>query len=335
MKHTFVVSDETVNCYGYRVLTDGIDLTQFKANPIMLYMHRRNTWNPTGDEVIGRWENLRKENGKLLADAVFDETNEFAKKIAEKVKNGFIKMASIGIQKKETSTEKKFLKAGQTRATVTKSRLSEISIVDMGGNDNALKLYNDKGDELALEELNFKNDSDMSELKNVALALGKEADSSLADVLAAITTLKTGKNDAETKLKAMEDAQKEAQTKEAKTMVEKASAALNLKDDAKSNFETSYLALFDANHEQAKATLSGVLAAAGNQNTESTKKDAMLGNFMKDVGGDGGAGESNPTQTFDYLSKNNVAELKRIKQDEPEVFAQLVADYDKGVRHTQ
>ncbi len=335
MKHTFVVSDETVNCYGYRVLTDGIDLTQFKANPIMLYMHRRNTWNPTGDEVIGRWENLRKENGKLLADAVFDETNEFAKKIAEKVKNGFIKMASIGIQKKETSTEKKFLKAGQTRATVTKSRLSEISIVDMGGNDNALKLYNDKGDELALEELNFKNDSDMSELKNVALALGKEADSSLADVLAAITTLKTGKNDAETKLKAMEDAQKEAQTKEAKTMVEKASAALNLKDDAKSNFETSYLALFDANHEQAKATLSGVLAAAGNQNTESTGKDAMLGNFMKDVGGAGGAGKSNPTQTFDYLSKNNVAELKRIKQDEPEVFAQLVADYDKGVRHTQ
>ncbi|MFL0105011.1 HK97 family phage prohead protease, partial [Tenacibaculum maritimum] len=309
MKHTFVVSDETVNCYGYRVLTDGIDLTQFKANPIMLYMHRRNTWNPTGDEVIGRWENLRKENGKLLADAVFDETNEFAKKIAEKVKNGFIKMASIGIQKKETSTEKKFLKAGQTRATVTKSRLSEISIVDMGGNDNALKLYNDKGDELALEELNFKNDSDMSELKNIALALGKEADSSLADVLAAITTLKTGKNDAETKLKAMEDAQKEAQTKEAKAMVEKASAALNLKDDAKSNFETSYLALFDANHEQAKATLSGVLAAAGNQNTERAGKDAMLGNFMKDVGGAGGAGKSNPTQTFDYLSKNNVAEL--------------------------
>ncbi|MDB0601081.1 HK97 family phage prohead protease [Tenacibaculum maritimum] len=334
MAHTFVVSDESVNCYGYRVLTDGIELIQFKKNPIMLYMHRRNTWNPTGDEVIGRWENIRKENGKLLADAVFDETNEFGKKIAEKVKNGFIKMASIGISKKETSTEKKHLKTGQTRATVTKSSLSEISIVDMGGNDNALKLYNDNGEELALEELNIKNDSDMSNLKSVAITLGLDAEASDTEVLSAITTLKTGKETAETKLQAFETAQKAAQTKEAKELVNKASEALNLKDDAKTSFETTYLTLFDADHDNTKAALNGVLAGVVTTKTPPSNQ-ATLNNFIKDVGGNAGGKNTQTAVTFDYLSKHDSAELKRIKSDEPETFAELVADYAKGVRHKQ
>lgn len=334
MAHTFVVSDESINCYGYRVLTDGIELSQFKRNPIMLYMHRRNTWNPSGDEVIGRWENLRKENGKLLADAVFDENNEFAKKIAQKVKDGFIKMASIGIVKTETSTEKKYLKAGQTRATVTKSRLSEISIVDMGGNDNALKLYNDSGDELALEELNIKTKSDMSELSSVALAIGLESTASLADVISAVTTLKTGKETAETKLNALEQTVKEKQTQEANQLVNQATEALGLEGEAKTSFETTYRALFNADHNNAATALKGVIAGTGKKQPDSGDK-SQLSAYLKNVGSSGKAPEdtTSPKVTFDYLSKHDPTELKRIKTEEPETFAQLSADYAKGVRH--
>ena len=90
-RYTFLLSDESTNSYGFKVITAGIDTTQFKRNPVMLFMHDRST------QVIGRWENVRTENDKLYADAVFDEADPEAKKIAGKVERGFIKAASIGI----------------------------------------------------------------------------------------------------------------------------------------------------------------------------------------------------------------------------------------------
>ncbi len=37
----FILSDESVNCYGLRFLTAGIDIKDFVKNPVMLYMHGR------------------------------------------------------------------------------------------------------------------------------------------------------------------------------------------------------------------------------------------------------------------------------------------------------
>ncbi|QXU42082.1 hypothetical protein [Pedobacter sp. D749] len=34
-----ILTSENVNRYGFRVLTDGIDLTQYGKNPLMLWMH--------------------------------------------------------------------------------------------------------------------------------------------------------------------------------------------------------------------------------------------------------------------------------------------------------
>ena len=73
-RFTFVVTDESLNTYGFRVLTAGIDTSQFEKNPVGYFMHNRNTYDPKGDEVICRWENLKKlANGTMTADAVFDE----------------------------------------------------------------------------------------------------------------------------------------------------------------------------------------------------------------------------------------------------------------------
>lgn len=139
---TFVLSDDSLNSHGFRTLTDGIDIVQFEKNPIMLFMHNR-PWRGTKEEysVIGRWENIRKENGQLLADAVFDLNDAFAKTIADKVDNNFLRMASIGFTPIEWSEDAALLVPGQTRATVTKSIAKEASIVDLGSNNNALALY--------------------------------------------------------------------------------------------------------------------------------------------------------------------------------------------------
>ena len=333
MAYTFVVSDESINSYGFRVLTDGIDLKQFKKNPIMLYMHKRNTWQPTGDEVIGRWENIRKEKGKLLADAVFDEDNKFAKKIADKVRGGFIKMASIGIVKKEVSTEKKHLKSGQTRATVTKSNLNEISIVDMGGNDNALKLYKDNGDEFKIEELNIKTQN-MEDYKVFALALGLEATASENEVLSAISTLQSDKKSAEIIVETLAKAEKEVKDQEAKDLIAEATAKLKLEGDAQVQFETNQTALFNADHDNAKTALAMLVSGLGTATTAKDDKSTALASFMKDVQGNN-KGTADAKLSYDYLQKHNVAELKRIKKDEPEVYAELVANYSKGERYTK
>ncbi len=89
-KLTFVLHDESVNTYGFRMLTSGANLEEFKKNPVMLLNH---------DDYslpIGRWENIRVEGGKILADAVFDEGDARAAEVKRKVENDFIRMASIG-----------------------------------------------------------------------------------------------------------------------------------------------------------------------------------------------------------------------------------------------
>lgn len=125
-KNSFIVSDESKNCYGMVVKTDGINLEAFRKNPVMLYMHERKT-------VVGRWENLRVEDSKLLADAVFDDTTELGKNVKAQVEKGFLRSASIGI---EIVNEQEI----NGVRTVTESILTEISIVDIPGNKNAVKL---------------------------------------------------------------------------------------------------------------------------------------------------------------------------------------------------
>jgi len=138
---TFLLTDESLNGYGFWLKMDGADIEQFKRNPIMLWMHMR-AWRGTRDEVlpIGTWDNIRIEDGKLLADAVIDTDDEFAASIALKVDKGIIRMASVGITVLETSSTPENLKPGQTRETVTKWRVREASLVDIGANDNAISL---------------------------------------------------------------------------------------------------------------------------------------------------------------------------------------------------
>ncbi|MCM1223117.1 MAG: phage protease [Lachnospiraceae bacterium] len=139
-----IISTEAVNCYGTRVLTSGIDLEQYKRNPVLLWMHRR-SFEP-GAMPIGRIENLRVEDGKLIGMPVFDQADDFAKKIESKWENGFLRMASAALEPLATSSDPALVADGQTRETVTRCKLIEVSIVDIGGNDEALQLYG--GDKL-------------------------------------------------------------------------------------------------------------------------------------------------------------------------------------------
>ena len=64
--YKFTVHDESVNTYGFRMLTDGANLTEFEKNPVILYNH--NDW----ETPIGRADRVYKENGTIVAEIVFD-----------------------------------------------------------------------------------------------------------------------------------------------------------------------------------------------------------------------------------------------------------------------
>lgn len=129
----------------------------------MLWMHRRDDgWDFTQVLPIGKWENIRVEDGKLLADPVFDENDMFAKLIQAKVEKGIVKGASIGIVPVELSDDPKNIEKGQTRSTVTKCELYEASVVDIPSNRNTVKLMSDKTD----NEIPLLNNNEMADKKD-------------------------------------------------------------------------------------------------------------------------------------------------------------------------
>ena len=94
----FILSTEAKNSNGFRVRTAGINLADFKSNPLLLWLHKR----PKGeraDEILplGRWEDIELKDGVVSAVPVFDEDDEFAMRIYKKVENGSLKMASAGL----------------------------------------------------------------------------------------------------------------------------------------------------------------------------------------------------------------------------------------------
>lgn len=218
-----VISNSSLNSYGFRVLTSGIDLTQYQRNPILLWMHSRATWGRTDDVLpLGRMENLRVDGDNLIGTPVFDENDEFARKVKAKWDAGFLKMVSAGLRVIEESDDPAVLVQGQRYATVTKCKLLEVSIVDIGANDDAIVLYDDQdrrinlsqGDNgVCLTPINNQNihlNTNQMELKQIALALGLAESATEQEVLARAAQLCKDAGEVAKLRKAAEEQQNEA-----------------------------------------------------------------------------------------------------------------------------
>ncbi len=202
------ISSESLNCYGTWVKTDGIDLGQYKKNPVLLYMHWRGV-------VIGGIRDLRVEGTDITGEPWFDEVREESRLCKQQWEKGSLRMCSPNFDIVETSEAPELLKPGQTRPTITRSKLVEVSMVDIGGNDDNIALLSWNGSELrlsagedseALPLLNkktkggepspsinnpqTKNNQRMNEqLKTIALKLGLPETAAEADILARIGVL--------------------------------------------------------------------------------------------------------------------------------------------------
>ncbi|MBQ9144565.1 MAG: hypothetical protein IJV81_01110 [Paludibacteraceae bacterium] len=241
MSKEVVISNSSLNAYGFRVLTEGIDTTQYQRNPILLWMHNR-PYRGTTDEVLplGRIENLRVEGDCLIGTPVFDEQDEFAMRIKSKWDQGILKMVSAGIEILEWSDDPSVLVIGQRRATVTKCKLEEVSIVDIGANDDAITLYKE-GQVITLsaghddEALNFMNlKKQEKDMKQIALKLGLPADATEQEILSKIAELQGAAQEGVTLRKERDEMALTAIEKE----VDEAIALRKLTADKKDHFVT-------------------------------------------------------------------------------------------------
>lgn len=325
MPKTFVLSDESVNAYGFRMLTDGIDTNQFERNPVMYLMHNREAG------VIGRWENIQKKNGQLLADAVFDEKHEVGKEVARQVNDGFIRMASIGAYPVEVSDAEEHLVEGQSRPTVSKSSLFEVSIVDRGGNHNALISLSDGMNPIKLNEklpLINKNPSSMKELEILALQLGLDQKASLAEVQDAIKLMATEKSSVEKKFNDLKTTIETNQTAEATQLVDKAVEAGIVPEALKEITLKSFEGEAFGEMKEKFTTL----LADSQEDGSANQLDSFI---MERKGQSRGAAQLSDKESYDYLHKHNPQKLNDIKLSQPDKYKKLVDGYVKGVRYNE
>lgn len=206
----FLLTDNSVNCYGFRLLSEGFLLDKFKP-AIGYLMHKRD------DGVAVKWEDFRWDGDKLYAKPVVN-TSRFPD-LVDEIEAGFYDAASVGhIIALEWSDDNSMKLEGQTGITVTKWFCRESSIVDIPGNFNSLGQLYDNNDKMLMDLSANINNNNIQKTKEqmeklvltgamltglnlMADATQAQAETALADLVAKAKRT----DDAEKKLKDLQD----------------------------------------------------------------------------------------------------------------------------------
>lgn len=263
---TFILHDESVNTYGFRMLTRGANLAEFRKNPVMFVNHDDSRL------PIGRWENIRIEGAQILADARFDEKDPLALQVMQKVQDDFLRAASVGTwAPEELSDAEEWKLPGQTLPTVMRWTLREASIVTIGANHNALAMYDrttgaridleDSSAILRLMDSTTKTDTIM--FKTLKSILRLQDTTSDADTLAAVKELQAEKDRLAAENQTLKDdaARRDAELKQrqradAEALVDAAIEQGKITAPGREGF----LKFFDRDFEAAKASLEAIPA---------------------------------------------------------------------------
>ena len=297
------ISNERLNSYGTRVLTSGMDTAQYSRNPVLLYMHERGN-------VIGYVKDLKVENGEVTGELMFDCASELSERCKKQFDFGSLRMVSAGLDILEMSEAKELLVDGQKSPTITKSRLVEVSVADIGANDDALVLQRDgkritlgRDGDCPLPLLNNNNNKQKDEEmenKTIALALGLKETATDDEISAKLTELQAAKAENET-LQKEKDALVQARIT---TLVDTAVSEKRLSEENKERFIT-------LGKKIGAEELDRVLKAMSPQ----VKLSAVIGHQGgSPTGGDGSYGK---------LSEVPPAELLTLKQENPSEYKRL------------
>jgi HK97 family phage prohead protease len=132
----FVVSTNALDAHGERINVDGIDIKDFKKNPVVL-------WGHDGFNLpIAKATKVWKENNKLMARAKFYLKDDFARKVYEYIVDGYLSAVSIGGMVQEWAED---------GITISKLLMKEFSVVSIPANPEALATMKQLSDNQNME----------------------------------------------------------------------------------------------------------------------------------------------------------------------------------------
>lgn len=298
-----LITDESLNRYGFRLLTKGAKVDNYLKNPVLLWDHNEQQL------PIGRLDDLRIEGSSITAVPVFDEKDEFALKIKNKWEGGYLFACSVHFKPTGLSDAPDVVLPGQTDMTVTDWELLEVSMVSVPGNQNAVKL---SARELGIPTIK-QNASPTMDAKKIAVALGLDENADEAAVLAAANRL-TAEN---TKLNAAR----------VDTLVEAGRAA----GIVTAENEAAIRKLAAADYESTAAMLKAapaitpvtVTPPANGGAPEKTLVGMLSAGDLKSAVKT--AASERDAWTFDDWSKNDPAGLSSMRKADPERYQRLAS----------
>lgn len=295
------ITNDSLNSYGTRVLTSGMEIGQYERNPVLLYQHNRG-------QVIGYVKDIRVENNEVTGELMFDCASELSQRCKKQFEFGSLRMVSVGIDVLETSVAKEHLVQGQTRATITKSKLFEVSLVDIGANDDAIVLHKD-GELITLskdEKSSYlpliSNNQILTKMeqKTLCLLLGLPETADEAAIKAAIEGLKA----AQVQMSKLEKEKATLELERLTSAVDKAISEKRIDATKKDQF-------VELGKKVGYQELQNVFAAM----TPQTKLSAVIGHH----GGAPTGGE----KTYKKLSEVPSSEILKLRAENPEEYKKL------------
>lgn len=296
MDKSFLLSDASVNSYGFRIDMSKLSIERFLTNPVCLYNH---------SSLIGRWLNIQKDGDKLYGTPEFmdDETELEAKKVKTRVEKGFVKGASLGIHILSVTYP-------ENDPPLVEAEVLECSIVDVPSNKNALRILSSEGIELTDEEIKtqlsaFKSEplvpntnSNMKLNANSLVILGLSDGASVTEIDTAIKALSDRNAALQTKID-------ESKQKQIDALLSGAVASGKILATEKENYALQAKENFDfvasvIEKLPAKSNLSG--------NTQGGKND----------------GDERADWSFEKWRKEDTPGLLSIKATDPDRYAEII-----------
>lgn len=317
----FIICTEDVNRHGYRVLLSGARLDNFQKNPVMLYDH--DDWR---NKPIGRWENLRVQDGKLVGTAVFAEGDEHAQQVRNLCEQGALSATSIGMMPITFSSDPVYLSPGQHRETVTEWELLEVSIVPVPANPHTVKLRLSANNTEGVLPAEISKTQPAMNISEIAASLGLQADATAEQLQAAVQTLRS---ENQALILALGEQQGVVKAENRPIWAELASK------DPKNTLALMQSLKAEAPAAQPEAPAEQPAAPAKQEQAAPPAQEVTLEKIFSLVQRQGGQASSdqadNPeTWSFDQWSKRNPDGLLRMKRQEPEKYAKLSQAYAKA-----
>ncbi len=130
---SYVLSDATQDRYGDIIEPDGWLLDSFRSNPIALFNH-------SPHQPIGKWVNIRVEDGRLVADFVPAKvgTSQRTDEILSLIEQDILRATSVGFR--GIDSEPIDPKRPMAGTRYTRQELLETSIVSVPANPAALSI---------------------------------------------------------------------------------------------------------------------------------------------------------------------------------------------------